>query len=85
MTRVTVPVRQALRKRVREHPEEFGLPPGLSETRAFANLIEVGARVLFEERRDLERAVLYAEWADDLGRRESVRKGMEIAIRDGVL
>jgi hypothetical protein len=85
MTRVTIPVEEALRQRVKAHPEEFGLPPGVSEARVFAKFVEVGARVLAEGRREEERSRLYAEWADDPERRQAVREATELAIEDGLL
>ncbi len=85
MSRVTVPVPDSLRERARVHPEDFGLPPGASEARVFATLIEVGARVLLDAREGAERAQLYAEWADDHERREAVSASMALAVQDGIL
>lgn len=85
MARVTVPVDEALRRRIKANPEDFGLPAEVSEARIFAKLIEVGARVLLEERQAAERSALYAEWADDAERRQAVREAMDMAIEDRLL
>lgn len=85
VARGTVAVDERLRQRVRARPEDFGLPPRASEARVFAKLIEVGARVVLEERRDAERSKEYAEWADDPERRAAIRDAMEMAIEDGLL
>lgn len=84
MLRVTAPVDPETHEALMAHAERLGLPAGASEARVFAKVIEVGAREIFQQWKEEERAQLYREWADDPERREAVRMQAEMALEDGL-
>ena len=85
MARVTVPIEDDLLRWVKTRPEDFGLLTSLSEGRRIEVLVKAGARFLREQRRDDERAALYAEWADDPEILQSAEQSTQAAIADGIL
>ena len=66
MATVAVHVAIELRRKVREHPEELGLPAGASEASQWSRVVEAGVRTLMEEQRVADRPEAYRAWpADD--------------------
>lgn len=85
MARVTIPVPEDLVRRVREHPEDFGLPPQASASRIYAYLLEYGAQALLRAREEVEMARAYDEWADDPESRRASEEAARMAFEDGLL
>lgn len=83
--RAYIPVPDEVERSVRERPEEYGFPRGMSAASIYARMIERGARALREERERRERIELYRAWADDDESHEAVAETMRRAFEDGVL
>jgi hypothetical protein len=84
-SRETVPVPEDLSREIEEHPQEFGLPEGLSRGRALARLLLLGARVAHENVRARQRAQMYAALTKSPEYLESAREADAEAFADGHL
>ncbi len=83
--RPNVPVRERLRRDLREHPEAYGFEAGTSEARILEELVEVGARVKREAVRREARIEVYRAWAADPEAREATREAMKSALDHGLV
>ncbi len=81
----TLPVPEALSEIVREHPEDLGLPEGISKRRALGELLLKGARAAAFERREMERQAFYAQLQDDPESREAAEGAYAEARADGLI
>lgn len=85
MAHVTISIDDDLLHSVQAHPEDFGLPSTSSIDERFEALVKAGARFLREQQLNVERAALYAEWADDPEILHSAEHSTQAAIAHGIL
>ena len=85
MAHVTIPIDDDLLHSVQTHPEDFGLLSTSTIDQRFEALVKAGARFLREQQLNVERAALYAEWADDPEMLHSAEHSARAAIALGVL
>ncbi len=83
--RPSVPIREELRRDLRERPEVYGFAPGTSEAKILESLVEVGARTKREETRRAARIEIYRLWAADPEAREATQEAMEAALDAGLV
>lgn len=83
--RVSVPIEEADKEAVRQHPEEFGLRPGLSLSQMLAQLLKEGMAAARRRAIEERRQQAYAAWADDEEMLATVQATQAAAVRSGLL
>lgn len=81
----SLPVPPELSELVREHPEDLGLPAGMSKRQALGELLMKGARAAVFETREREREDFYARLEQDEESREAAEEAYAEARADGLI
>ena len=79
---VSVPTPEGLLKALAEHPEQLGLPQGLSQRQALARLLVRGARQALFEQRERERQEMYVRLHSDGEWQQAAREAHAEARED---
>jgi len=85
MTRVSVPLRDELKREIADHPDGLGLDASLSEAQRVAQLVEEGAAARRAAQRDALRAEVYAVFAADPAHEESIRELADAAFKHDLI